>query len=337
MRRFQSLSLRQPARLARTRPPAPYRHSQRRFGRSALIAPGGVSGCAAGSYRLKVTTADRPQSPMTSSELFAKARRLGKRAVTPRWRWLTFGAFVVVATCLRLSLWQFDRLAERTASQAMAAGRVESPPIALDAPGTFADLLRAGPAELSAQVMRRASVRGIFDHDHDEALTMQVVDGRLGVRLLSPLRLGGEEGAVMIDRGWLPVDYDRPVKWMPFRTQGPVTVEGRLRPGFRRAHAVAMDRDAGLVADLDLEQISGRLPYPLLRLVLVESPIGGASEIEALPIKRELQAPQADLPHLAYAVQWLAFAVIVAGGYAGLVAADAGSRTRVPRIRALST
>ena len=247
------------------------------------------------------------------------------------------GAFVVVATCLRLSLWQFDRLAERTASQAMAAGRVESPPIALDAPGTFADLLRAGPAELSAQVMRRASVRGIFDHDHDEALTMQVVDGRLGVRLLSPLRLGGEEGAVMIDRGWLPVDYDRPVKWMPFRTQGPVTVEGRLRPGFRRAHAVAMDRDAGLVADLDLEQISGRLPYPLLRLVLVESPIGGVSEIESLPIKRELQAPQADLPHLAYAVQWLAFAVIVAGGYAGLVAADAGSRTRVPRIRALST
>jgi surfeit locus 1 family protein len=274
---------------------------------------------------------------MTANKLLAKARILGQRAVNPRWRWFTVGAFVVVATCVRLSLWQFDRLAVRTAAQALAAGRAESPPIAIDAPGTFADLLAAQPAELSALVMRRASVRGTFDHEHDEALTMQVVDGRLGVRLLSPLRLGGEDGAVLIDRGWLPVDYDRPVKWTPFRTRGPVTVEGRLRPGFRRAHTAGADRDDGLVADLDLEQIGGRLPYPLLRLVLVESPAVDASTSEALPIKRELQPPQADLPHLAYAVQWLAFAVIVAGGYSGLVAADVGSRTNAPRIRTLST
>ena len=234
---------------------------------------------------------------------------------------------------MRLSIWQFDRLAERTAAQAAASARAEAPPVALDAPGRTDEFLAMAPADLSTYVMRRASVRGTYDHEHDEALTMQVVDGRLGVRLLSPLRIVGTGSAILIDRGWLPVDYDRPVKWIPFRVQGDVSVEGRLRPGFRRPSARASAEEAGLVPDLDLNQIAASLPYPLIGLVLAESPTVGVAAPDSLPIRHELQAPQTDIPHLAYAVQWLAFALIVAGGYIGLVASDAGMRHRAPRVR----
>ena len=289
---------------------------------------------ATGGYRLGVTLpspADHAMRPLIEPP--SRLRTISSRAVSPRWRWLSIGALIVIGTCVRLSIWQFDRLAERTAAQATASARAEAPPVALDAPGRTDELLAMTPAELSTYEMRRASVRGTYDHEHDEALTMQVVDGRLGVRLLSPLRVVGAGSAILIDRGWLPVDYDRPVKWIPFRVQGDVSVEGRLRPGFRRPNAKTPPEDAGLVADLDLNQIAAGLPYPLIGLVLVESPSVGAPAPDSLPIKHELQAPQADIPHLAYAVQWLAFALIVAGGYVGLVASDGRTVQRAPRVR----
>ena len=263
----------------------------------------------------------------------SRLRTISIRAASPRWRWLTIGALIVIGICVRLSIWQFDRFAERSAAQATASARAEAPPVSLDAPGRADVFLAMVPAELSTYVMRRASVRGTYDHEHEEALTMQVVDGRLGVRLLSPLRIAGTGSAILIDRGWLPVDYDRPLKWVPFRVQGEVSVEGRLRPGFRRPGQRTLAEGAGLVADLDLNQIAAGLPYPLIGLVLVESPRVGTPAPDSLPIKHELQAPQSEIPHVAYAVQWLAFALIVAGGYVGLVASDGGMGNRAPRVR----
>lgn len=259
-----------------------------------------------------------------------------RRAVSAHWRWLTLGALIVVGVCLRLSAWQFDRLAERTAAQALAANRTEAPPVTLDSTGTANELTAMGPTELSSFVMRSATVRGTFDHEHDQALTMQVVGGRLGVRLLSLLRIAGSGTAILVDRGWLPVDYDRPVKWIPFRLQGEVAIEGRLRPGFRRPKAEATTDEANLVPDLDLEQLAGGLPYPLVRLVLVESPPVGVGATEGLPLKTELHSPQTELPHLAYAVQWLAFALIVAGGYVGLLVSDSRTTQRTPRVRTIA-
>ena len=259
---------------------------------------------------------------------------IAKRAVAPRWRWLTLVALAIFVMCVRLSIWQFDRLAERTAALATASTRAERSPVALDAPGLYGELIALAPADLATYEMRRASVRGTFDHEHDQALTMQVVDGRLGVRLLSPLRIAGGAGAVLVDRGWLPIDYDRPDKWFPFRIVGQVAIEGRLRPGFRRTRAGATVDDAGLVPDLDLDQIAASLPYQIVRLVLVESPPIGVTAADSLPVKRELEVAPAQVPHLAYAVQWLAFALIVAGGYVGLVASDPGTRARAPRVRA---
>ena len=275
----------------------------------------------------------RPLSELSGSAQVGRASALAKRAISPRWRWLSLVALLIAVTCLRLSAWQFDRLAERTAVLATAATRAEAPPLALDALGTLEGLLSLPASELAGYTMRRASVRGWFDHEHDEALTMQVVEGRLGVRLLSPLRVSGIDAAVLVDRGWLPVDYDRPIKWLPFRISGRVAIEGRLRPGFRRPRTGLADAEAGLVHDLDLDQLAATLPYPLLRLVLVESPEAGTHTADALPLKRELQAPQSDLPHLAYAVQWLAFAVIVVGGYIGLLASTAGPVRTLPRVR----
>lgn len=283
-----------------------------------------------------VTATRTPVHTPLPLEQRSRLRTIFRRAVSARWRWLTLGAVIVIGTCVRLSVWQFDRLAERTAALATAATRAEGPPVALDAPGRAEELFAMAPADLSSLVMRRASVRGTFDHAHDEALTMQVVDGRLGVRLLSPLRVAGASTAILIDRGWLPADYDRPVKWLPFRVQGEISVEGRLRPGFRRPGVGTAGGEEGLVPDLNLDQIAAGLPYPLLRLVLVESPSVGERTTDSLPIRHELQAPQTDVPHLAYAVQWLAFALIVAGGYVGLVASDGGMRQRPPRVRTIA-
>ncbi len=258
---------------------------------------------------------------------------IGARLFAPGWRWMTIAALGAFATCLWLAAWQFDRLFQKAAASASAATQWHQPPLALDVPDTLERLLRQDSRELGALTYRTATVRGTFDHLHDEALTMQVVGGRLGVRLITPLRVAGSDAAVIVDRGWLPIDYDRPVMWMPFQIAGSVTVEGRLRPGFRRAGATGVTETPALARDLDLVRLAAALPYPILGLVLTESPAPEGVATETLPVRRELNPPQDAVPHLFYAVQWLAIALIVGGGYVSLVASDR-NRTRVARLRA---
>ena len=259
-------------------------------------------------------------------------RSLGVRLVSPKWRWFTAAVVIVCAITLRLAIWQFDRLAQRMSSDAVQSVAFREPPIALDTSTVVKTISALDSRGLSAMTYRRVTARGTYDHSNDEALTTQVLDGQVGVHLLTPLKLSGQDSAILVDRGWLPIDFDRPIRWQPFQTTGEVSVEGRLRTGFRRIPGTTglVTGEETLSPDLDLDRISVKLPYPLLRLVLTEAPDApaqGASESK-LPIRRDLQEPSTDIPHLFYAFQWIAITVIAGGGYITLVAQEFSASNR---------
>ncbi len=208
---------------------------------------------------------------------------------------------VAAAAFGRLGVWQFDRLKQRRAANAQALAARSLPQI---------DLAAGPPA---AQIAgRRVRAVGVYDRTHEIVLRGQALREVPGVELLTPLRLwGAGDTAVLVDRGFVPT---------PDAATLPPDASGALEdPGEREVRGLALplssSSDSGqpVVTNgrttwrrLDLATLRGRLPYPVLPLYVLQLP---DSTLPSFPRRRE--APELDDgPHLSYAIQWFAFALM---------------------------
>ena len=201
-------------------------------------------------------------------------------------------ALALAAVFVTLGFWQLRRGEERQARNAELRQRLESPPLELTAsavtgPGAVEDLTSDSLA------YRRAIARGRYDHTREAVVRGRSLRGAPGVDLVIPLVLdaGGE---IPVDRGFVPSPDAAGVDRRRHAQPGPVVVEGYLR---RASPAEVRD---GVRPGFVLE----RLPDP-------SRP--GYPRPRGLP---ELGSG----PHLSYAIQWFAFAVIAVVGYGALVA-----------------
>ena len=117
----------------------------------------------------------------------------------PRWIGLTVFAIATVTICVRLGLWQLDRLEGRRAFNDRYAAGLEAAPLPLES------LL----AEGGALAYRRAVATGRFDTDREVILYGRSLDGRSGNHVLTPLVLA-DGRAIIVDRGWVPFEMDDP-------------------------------------------------------------------------------------------------------------------------------
>ena len=235
-------------------------------------------------------------------------------------RWVLFALFVVVlgAACWRLGVWQFDRLQERHAENAIISRNLGAPPV----PATrVMEPDRPLPAQLQ---WRRVTATGTFDQADETIVRYQTLDGRPGAQVVTPLRL--ETGAsVLVDRGWFPTTNDptAPVN-PPDPAPGTVTVVGWAVP--------SQDGDPDEVTPLHGE----------VRLI---SSSGFAGEVEPpllqgyISARAETPAPQAPLvraetpvldsgPHFFYGLQWWFFAALAVGGFVYFAYAEARDQKR---------
>jgi len=225
----------------------------------------------------------------------------------PRWIGLTLFAVVVVGVCVRLGLWQLDRLEGRREFNARYAAGLTAAPRPLDV------LLRDG----GALAYRRAIAIGRYDTEHEVILYGRTLDGRTGNHVLTPLVL--DDGrAIVVDRGWVPFEMDEPPVAAASPPAGTVEVEGTLlapQPGGAGEIQAGEDR-VSTMRTVDVEAIGRDVPYEL---------VGWFLQLRSqTPSSGGLPAP-APLPeltegtHLSYAFQWFAFATIAAVGYVILV------------------
>lgn len=218
----------------------------------------------------------------------------------PPARWLFLSIAIATAlVCVRLGFWQLARLAGRRAANAVAEAALTQPPIAL--PGVVAP--RAGG---------RVRVTGAFDLEHQFVLRGRAHDGAPGVELATPMRLPGADSALIVVRGFVPSDNATSVDLAPLVEAGTRTIDG---VAFALASApdsgAPMSREGATTwSHLDLAAIRGRLPYPVSELAVWQEKESGMT---GLPIR--LGAPPlSEGPHLNYALQWFAFAIIFGGG-----------------------
>jgi len=123
-------------------------------------------------------------------------------------------AVAVAIVCVRLGLWQLDRLGQRRARNAVLAARLALPPLTVE---------RGTPPDSARQ--RRLIARGVYDFAGELIGPGRSFDGTPGVALVTPLRLA-DGSAVFVDRGWVPSPDARHVDQTLYREPDTATVEG---------------------------------------------------------------------------------------------------------------
>lgn len=192
-------------------------------------------------------------------------------------------ALLIAAVCIRLGVWQLDRLAQRRARNATLAARLALP--ALQVRGGI-------PADSARH--RRVVATGTYDYARERTWPGRSFEGTPGVALVTPLRLA-DGSEVLVDRGWVPSPDAFHVDHSAYRETDTATVEGL---------ALVPPRGRG---DVD---VAGLLPF----VIQQEAPLPP----RGLP-RRWPPPAMDDGPHLSYVIQWFSFAVIVLVGTAALL------------------
>ena len=233
----------------------------------------------------------------------------------PRFRTavLTAVTLIIVITCIRLGFWQLDRLHGRKDANAAIAAAEASPPRAVPA-------LLAGTNDPTSLRFRPALATGTYDPAHEVLLYgRSSVEGDPGDQVLTPLRLP-DGTALVVDRGWIPIDEGVPVAGEAAAPTGTVTVGGVLFPPDALTVPTGTASPVERITKVDLGHIGAQLPYPILPIYLLlqtQQPPQQGSLPEPPPLP-----PLTNGPHLSYAFQWFSFATIAIVGCIVLLRRD---------------
>lgn len=126
----------------------------------------------------------------------------------------------------------------------------------------------SAPGDLS---YRRVRVRGEFDFGSEMILRNRRYDDNPGVFVLTPLRLAGDDRAILINRGFVPLAHSDPAKRKAFQRQPMADFTVLLKESAPRRFLAPEDPPSGVGRPwvdawlrVDLAKISRQIPYPLL-------------------------------------------------------------------------
>jgi surfeit locus 1 family protein len=229
-----------------------------------------------------------------------------KKIFSRSWILATLLVFAGTAVCIRLGIWQLDRLEQRRAfnSQVESMRAME-----------MLDLNQAVPANIVKMEWRAVKVTGEYDFENQVALRNQYNGDQYGYHLITPLKFSG--GVVLVDRGWIPAAGNSiPSGWHKYDEAGQVTVTGQIRLGQEKpAFGGVADAESSHLDvwnNLDVNRIVAQSPYPMLPVFLQPNEIEG-DDTPPIPFQPEVELTEGS--HFGYALQWFSFATILFFGY----------------------
>lgn len=252
-------------------------------------------------------------------------------AVRPVWIIGHLVALTAVIAFVLLGMWQLDRHQDRQAFDARIASRIAAPaePLAVLLAGATVDDVE----------YRQAIVEGTYLVDDEVILQARTLGGRSGHEVLTPLQLA-DGTAVIVDRGWVPIDVAGPPVEVAAPPEGLVAVTGYVRTPQVRSGLGPIDPPDGRldrISRVDVGRIATQVQVPLLPL-WIQLASQSPPQTGELPLVTEAPQPGGGPPHLSYAVQWFAFAAVVLIAYPVLMirtarraADEQGGAGRVPQ------
>lgn len=185
-------------------------------------------------------------------------------------------ALVVAAVCVRLGLWQLDRLEQRQGRNATIAAAFRESPLAAE---------NAPPDPVKR--FRRVSVTGRWDYARETTVAGRTRNGSPGVHVITSVILG-DGTAILVNRGWVYSPDARTIDLTRWR-------EG------------SQARFVGYVDELPS---SLRETFPASMYVVALPDSAAALAAGDRPARLRPPAFADEGPHLNYAVQWFSFAAI---------------------------
>jgi surfeit locus 1 family protein len=238
-------------------------------------------------------------------------RASGARAGRVR-RLVGWGAVLIgLAVTLGLGVWQLQRLQWKQELISRMQERLARP--ALPLPATMADL--------AAWDYARVTIEGALLHERGACLAPRIIkdaQGRahLGAHLLVPLMPTDGGDAVLIDRGWIPLERCNPLTRPADTAERMVRIEGIARRPAPRGWMQPDNRpEAGTWYWIDLPALAQAADIAALHPLFIEA--GGLAEGMAIPGKGERPIPGQTITtikndHLAYALTWFGLAATLA-------------------------
>jgi surfeit locus 1 family protein len=226
-----------------------------------------------------------------------------------KWLFATFLVLAGTALCIRLGIWQLDRLEQRRAfnhqfetMRAMSA----------------LDLNKDVPDDISSMEWRPVTVHGEYDFANQVAIRNQYNGDQYGYHLVTPLLFQG--GAILVDRGWIPAEGNSASSdWRKYDQNGPVEITGQLRLGQTKAAFGGVadplpENGAKLEIwnNADLANIANQMPYPILP-AYIQPNVDENDTVPPIPYQPAVEITEG--PHFGYALQWFTFATILFVGY----------------------
>jgi surfeit locus 1 family protein len=242
-------------------------------------------------------------------------------------RLFVFGALTIVAAsvCVRLGVWQLDRLGARRAKNALVFERGANQVITMRA-------LRE--QDTSATHWKRVTVRGVADYDAEMVQSSRSQAGAPGVYLLTPVRpldTGWGDTSLLVLRGYVYSPDARTVDFAKAREADTLVIDA-LVTAFPppRAGAVRSATAPRAVRALDRDTLEMMMARPLVPVVLLA--LGDTMPHDVVRPTRVPPPSPSEGPHKSYAFQWFGFAAVFVVGF------GAFARSAInPKVRARDT
>ncbi len=207
-----------------------------------------------------------------------------------------------------LGFWQLDRAAQKEALQAAMQAQAGKAP--LDNASVIA-LASQDRMQASGVLYHPVRLQGRWLPEHTVYLDNRQMEAKVGFFVLTPLRLEPQGQVLMVQRGWVPRNFEHREQLPDVQTAtGVVTVEGDIALAPSKLYAPGAPGEGPIRQNLELDQYRRQTGLPLQAFTVRES--GPPSQ----GLRRQWPVVNFGIEkHYGYAFQWFALSTLIAGLY----------------------
>lgn len=165
-----------------------------------------------------------------------------------------------------------------------------------------------GEVTTDALLHRRMVARGQWLAERTVFLDNRQMNGRVGFFVVTPLRLEGSDVAVLVQRGWVPRNFEDRSRVPVVETPtGPVTVAGRIVPPPGKLYELGAAEVGPIRQNLDLAQFRSETGLPLVAVSIQQT------DAAADGLARDWPPGNTGVDkHYGYAFQWFGLCALIA-------------------------
>lgn len=214
---------------------------------------------------------------------------------------IALAALAGIVLTANLGAWQWGRAQQRNALHEAIAARERMPALS-------ATDLPAAARDPQALLHRTIVLRGEWIAERTVFLDNRQMNAVPGFYVVTPLRLEGGRGVILVQRGWAPRNFAKREQLPPVQTPaGLVELRGRLAPPPAKLYDFDTEEKGPIRQNLVLDRFRAETGLPLLPLSVQQAGAPSEGLLRQWP-----QAASGAEKNIGYAFQWWAIAALIA-------------------------